>query len=158
MTQQEAYEALRQRRNELIPEALELRFGCEVENLEEGGVEVVCHTDPDTMPKPGVYTNKTHPLYQASYRFTSGEYTDGYVYKILGTPVTLQEILRMMNVKSSGHYYAIGSDGGFVDITGEPAFLIGKNATEVNADLTKSPEEWDAEILEWILQVTNNTK
>ena len=51
--------------------------------------------------------------------------------------ITLVDVLRAIDATETGKYLACASDGVFVDISEEPSFLLGENATEVQWNLAK---------------------
>lgn len=109
-----SYIALRETINHILPDRVNkdhISIGCEVQNLEQGGTEIVVKTNLD-MPKPEVYTDKTWPHYQANYRFTGGNYLEGYVYKILGKPLEIGDVLRAL-----GEEYGLTGGGELASIT-----------------------------------------
>ena len=138
---------------ELVPELQELSFGCEVFNIEENQKEIVWLTNLD-MSKPEVYTNKTYPQYQASYRFTFDEDASGYEYKILGHPIQLHHVLQAIR-DSSGYrfkqgYIGITANGQFIDVDAD------KLGTEIMWNLTKPYSEQSQEVKDFIGEIIKN--
>lgn len=139
---------LRERRNALIPEALGLRFGCELYHPEWGTTQVYEKVGTGNGDVYKLYCTRFGPFYSDSIQDASiRDNVSGLRWDILGTPVTLQEILRMIN-KTHTELLTLNFDGAVR--TAEDSACT--NIKVLN--LTKSPEDWDAEVLEWILEVT----
>lgn len=137
--QQQAYEALRQRRNELIPEALKLRFGCEVRRFHNTDPEYFCGFEGG-IPKI-VRVGQHYDFYR------DGKFT------VLGTPVTLQELLLMLKDKK----IQLQSNGVLQEVSGDTY------ETEVatilcNYDLMKSVSGQGVRTLQAVLALLDNTK
>lgn len=104
--QTELYNALRDRLNELLPERLELRFGCEFISP-KGEQHFIYHC------------SQNHPFWlEAKTDGTNCKYLDFEKkgeFKILGTPPTFQEVLLAIDIKyrhKNGYReYLICTDG-----------------------------------------------
>lgn len=145
MTQEETYNTLRTKMNDLIPSRVELKFGCEFKNIDNGEVFVQLE---------GLRcTEKSFPM--GLYLKDIFE-ADGIPLEILGTPVTLQEILRVF--ANEPNMWSIWSDAVTFDT---PHLLIMKRKDHENdpdydkpqcaIDLTLPVSEQSQETLEWIL-------
>jgi hypothetical protein len=134
----ELIEQIREKCVAVNPKILAIEPGCLVENLEEGGVEIVVRTNLD-MPKPEVYTDKTWPLYQAAYRFAEGSHLEGYVYRIIGRPIRLADVLLAMDEFMHPNAQMLVTTSGEFDDCVHSTFQAKWNLRE--DDLTKqSPE------------------
>lgn len=150
-TQQQLYSTLREKMNELLPERLELKFGCEVipyRREYEKGVQPLTILDVRNVNEMRGTTCEVYKKNENGVGNVS--YESHLDLRILGTPVTLQEILRVLPFQeyTTETYW---SDDNSLRIYFFANFSGGRDS-KVTFDLTLPVSEQSVETLEWIIK------
>lgn len=145
-TPQHHYESIREKLNKAIPERTELKFGCEVEYQNARKVEKYVY-----LYKIEGFGDVLCPLENFGQSTGVLNITNPRFNKILGTPITLAEILRGIEKQYPDYQYAIGTDGHILVFkksfeTGEMVF----EGSGIYLDLTKPVSEQSLETLKRI--------
>ena len=132
------YEQLRAKLNELLPERLELRFGCEVTpdltKNKFAGNSIGVLIGKDVSGRNEIKFPMSTCCYDKNFindRFT-----------ILGTPPTLREILRAIG-KSNPNEHLVSTKGKLIQVVGTGGMFH----LMCDIDLSKPPSEWDDETI-----------
>ena len=129
---------LRELVNQKMPERVKLEFGCEVERTDSKRIQVIdCEKSEDKQWR----VSETAGFY-GKYAF----YSEDRWWDILGKPVTLQDVLRMVSFKHD------------VKLGGKDEIIIQKFsnpdiANYVFIDISKEIEEQDDEVIDKIIKL-----
>lgn len=145
---------------ELVPELMELTFGCEVEYYDLIQTEVDDFRDDiatvigekGQIPVMGYLANKT--MYETEYR--TFPYSSGYangVKKIIGHPIQLHHVLKAIGKKPNNKEwsYFVGPQGGFHEWFSLKGRLDLR--TVAKWDLNKSLSDQSPEVHEFLLSI-----
>ena len=132
------YEKLRSRIVELVPEIVELKFGCRLKSLDSEAVFITSENQYQTR-------SFLHSGHNICYQFQKSEFEKEY--EIIGRPITLEDILRAIGRRSDTWHVA--GDGAFCCLNQ----VTGQFERVAQWHLGKPLEQQDEETLLFIAKI-----
>jgi hypothetical protein len=143
------YDRLREKINQMFPERMELKFGCEFTNGD--GIYRIVHDDaPKNVWRTSSLKNPNHGIgFCSKDQFCK--------HKILGTPVTMDEVLMALNGCLQAKTFRLECNGDLYQINYKEGkygwFEDGKPVLVCELPLSLPVSEWPDETIDAVLKL-----